>query len=271
MIIWYTIMHTHYQIVSENGTHIFVTFQISNLTSLAKIDPATNVTAQQAVDFITSNTVGSQLPFQIQISPNISVTPSLYNNMAGQVPNTSLCENSTNIQPQPCNCTNNTPNMTLCPNTTDYNPTSCNCSGSLANTTDQSSNVTGFCSQCNCSNDILPGPNDTDIMCPETNCSTTASECTFNVTRCKNYCSQNNLTSTGASFNNVTNITTRLGLSSGAVAGIAIALFILGIIVGVLLQLALGAVVRWCRNSCTLVNFKQPIKYKKQEESVSLT
>ena len=70
-------MHTHYQIVSENGTHIFVTFQISNLTSLAKIDPATNVTAQQAVDFITSNTVGSQLPFQIKISPNVSVTPTL--------------------------------------------------------------------------------------------------------------------------------------------------------------------------------------------------
>ena len=91
-------MHTctHYQIVSENGTHIFVTFQISNLTSLAKIEPATNVTAQQAVDFITSNTIGSQLPFQIQISPNISVTP--YLRVAGRGPAPTVCNDSS------CDC-----------------------------------------------------------------------------------------------------------------------------------------------------------------------
>ena len=120
---------------------------------------------------------------------------------------------------------------------------------------------------------MLPSPNSTEFMCPESNCSTTAAgECAFNATKCTNYCSQNNLTTTGnIGFNNVTNITTRLGLSSGAVAGIAIALFVLGIILGVVLQLVLGLVVRWCRNNCTSVNFKQPIKYKKQEESVAFT
>ena len=81
-----------YQIVSENGTHIFVTFQILNLTSLAKIDPAKIVTAQQAVDYITSNTVGSQLPFRIQISPNVSVTPSL--RVAGRGPAPTACNDS---------------------------------------------------------------------------------------------------------------------------------------------------------------------------------
>ena len=86
-------MHTHsYQIVSENGTHIFATFQISNLTSLAKIDPAKIVTADQAVDYITSNMVGSQLPFQIQISPNVSVTPSL--RVAGRGPAPTACNDS---------------------------------------------------------------------------------------------------------------------------------------------------------------------------------
>ena len=270
-------MHTHIcshklltplQVIRENGTHFTVTFQISNLTSLAKIDPATNVTAQQAVDLITRHTVGSnQLPFQIQIYPNVTITPSFI--VLGRGPEVTQCENDTNIQPQPCNCTNSTPNMTLCPNTTDSNPTSCNCSDSVANTT-QSCNVT--CPQCNCTSDILPCLNNTDSMCPECNCSMTGSECTFNVTRCKNYCSQNNLTSTGSSCNNATaNITNRLGLSSGAVAGIAIALFILGIIVGILVQLVLGAAIRWCRNSCTSVNFRESFKYKKQEESISLT
>ena len=92
----HTHTHTHYQIVSENGTDIFVTLQISNLTSLAKIDPSTNVTAQQAVDLITMNTIGSQLPFQIQISPNISVTPSL--RVAGRGPRPTCNDSS-------CDCT----------------------------------------------------------------------------------------------------------------------------------------------------------------------
>lgn len=193
------------QIIRENGTHFAVTFQISNLSSLAQIDPLTNVTAQQAVDLITgSTTVGSnQLPFQIQIFPNVMVTPTFF--VLGRVPemNVSRCENSTNIRPEPC-------------------------------------------------------------------------KCTFNVTQCKNYCSQNNLTtnigsSGGSSNTTVTNITNRLGLSSGAVAGIAIALFILGIIVGVILQLVLSAVIHCCRKDCTFANFGESFKYKKQEENISLT
>ena len=258
-------LSTLLQIIRENGTHFAVTFQISNLSSLAQIDPTTNITAQQAVDLITGGTtVGSnQLPFQIQISPGVMVTPTFF--VLGRVPevNVSRCENSTNIRPEPCNCTDSTTNnntTTRCLNTTtDSIPMSCNCSDcSMANTT--SPNVTN------------------DGMCPECNCSasTNASECTFNVTQCKNYCSQNNLTtnvgsSGGSSNTTVTNITNRLGLSSGAVAGIAISLFILGIIVGVILQLVLGAVLRCCRKDCTFANFGESFKYKKQEENISLT
>ena len=113
-------MHTHYQIVSENGTHIFVTFHISNLTSLAKIDPATNVTAQQAVDLITSNTIGSQVPFQIQISPNVSVTPSL--RVAGRGPsptcNASFCDCSVPLVNPDGTCS--TPNCATPPDIPSY-------------------------------------------------------------------------------------------------------------------------------------------------------
>ena len=91
----HTNTHTHTctqcQIVSENGTHIFVTFHISNLTSLAKINPMTNVTAQQAVDIITSN----QLPFLIQIAPGVNVNASLH--VAGRGPRPT-CSNSS------CDC-----------------------------------------------------------------------------------------------------------------------------------------------------------------------
>ena len=300
----HTHTHTHslltqLQVIRENGTHFAVTFQISNLTSLAQINPATNITAQQAVDILTqNNTLGSnQLPFQIRIYPNVMVTPTFF--VLGRGPEVqNQCVNNTKPQPQPCNCTDSTHhnNMTLCPNTTD---SACNCSDSMANTT-QFCNVTEICHTCNCSNSavnvtqpcnvnvtescpkcndsstdgVLPCPNNTDSMCPECNCSTTAAgECTFNATQCKSYCPQNNLTSTDSSRSNntLTNITNRLGLSSGAVAGIAIALFILGIIVGVLLQLSLRAMMRWCRNNCTSVNLGQSFKYKKQEESISLS
>ena len=251
------------QVIRENGTHFIVTFQISNMTSLAQIDPLTNVTAQQAVDLITgSTTVGSnQLPFQIQISPGVTVTPTFFVLGRGPEVNANRCENGTNVQPEPCNCTDSTTNnnMTLCPNATDSIPMSCNCSDcSMANTTCPNITNDGMCSECNCST------------------TTDASKCTFNVTQCKNYCSQNNLTmntgsSGGSSNTTVTNITNRLGLSSGAVAGIAIALFILGIIAGVILQLVLGAVVRCCRKDCTFANLGESFKYKKQEENISLT
>ena len=170
--------HTHYQIVSENGTHIDVTFQISNLTSLANVNA---VTAQQAVDLITSNMVGSQLPFKIQISPNVSVIPSLH--VAGRGPM----------------------------------PT------------------------CNCSVDN------------------------------KTNCSVDNKTVTEVTVATVeVNTQLQSGLSSGAVAGIALCLLILGVIIGVILQLTVGVVIRWFRTSGAAVNIGESVKYKKQEESVSL-
>ena len=87
-----------------------VTLQISNLTSLAKIDPSTNVTAQQAVDLIAGNTFLSQAPFQIQISPNVSVTPTLH--VIGRGPaNTTQCNTSN-------------PNTTTVPSTTTI-PSTC--------------------------------------------------------------------------------------------------------------------------------------------------
>ena len=188
------------QVIRENGTHFIVTFQISNMTSLAQIDPLTNVTAQQAVDLITgSTTVGlNQLPFQIQISPGVTVTPTFF--VLGRGPNVSRdrCMNNTNIPPsQPCNCS--------------------------------------------------------------------TSEC--NATQCQRYCSsQTNQTNT---CNNATNITSRL--SNGAVAGIAIALFILGILVGIILQLVLGLVVHWCRSNSGSFKIGDSVKYKKQEDDLKIT
>ena len=103
--------------IRENGTHFFVTFQISNLTSLSQIDPLTNVTAQQAVDLITGNTIGSsQLPFQIQIRPNVWIAPSFI--VLGRGPNATRdrCPNNTNVlpPPQPCNCSTTDCNATTC-------------------------------------------------------------------------------------------------------------------------------------------------------------
>ena len=162
-------MHPHYkhhslQVIRENGTHFVVTFQISNLTSLAQIDPATNVTAQQAVDIITNKMVGSnQLPFQIQIYPNVMITPSFIVLGRGR--------NATRMQCDDC-------------------PTS---------------------------------------------------------------------TPSGAR-----------GLSTGVVVGIAIALFFLGLIVGFVLQLIFGVVVRWCRGSGSF-KIGDSIKYKKQEDDLKIT
>ena len=60
------------------------------------------------------------------------------------------------------------------------------------------------------------------------------------------------------------------GLSTGAVAGIAIALFVLGMIVGVILQLVLGAVVRMCRSNGSM-KIGDSIKYKRQEDDLKIT
>ena len=162
---------THLQIVRENKTHIFVAVQLSNLTSLANIDKATNVTAYSAVQLLTKNAVGSQLPFTIQISPGVSVAPTLH--IAGR-------------------------------------GNRCNSTGNLT------------CPMCNSTSNNTGG--------------------------------------------NVTNITNRLGLSSGAVAGVAIALFVLGLIVGMIAQLFCGVVTRWCRQNRDSVNFGNPFKYKHQDD-----
>ena len=111
----HTHTHTHtHQIPSQNETHIFVDLHISNLTSVAKIDPSTNVTAQQAVDLIAGNGSFSQAPFQIQISPNVSVTPSIH--VAGRGPRQTSC-NVPLVNPDG-NCS--TPNCATPPNVPQY-------------------------------------------------------------------------------------------------------------------------------------------------------
>ena len=78
-----------------------------------------------------------------------------------------------------------------------------------------------------------------------------------------------NCTTNNQTVTEVTN-TQRSGLSDGAVAGIAILLLILGIIIGVILQLTIGVAIRWFRTSSATVNIRETVKYKKQEENVSL-
>ena len=85
---------------------------------------------------------------------------------------------------------------------------------------------------------------------------------TCNCTTCN--CTTNNQTVTEVTS------TQRSGLSDGAVAGIAILLLILGIIIGVILQLTIGMAIRWFRTSSAAVNIGETVKYKKQEENVSL-
>ena len=154
--------HTHIasqQVVSENGTHIDVTFQISNLTSLANIDPSTNVTAYSAVEMLSSNSLSSRLlPFKIRISPNMSVTPQVF--------------------------------------------------------------VLGR------------GANATQRQCDE--CSSSP-------------------------------------LSTGAIAGIAIALFVFGLVLGLLLQLCLGLVLAWCRKNSGSMRIGQAVKYEKHDDDLNIT
>ena len=57
----------------DNGTALFTTAQISNLTAKANISDA--VTALAAVSKIYKNTVGGALPFQIEITSGVMVTP----------------------------------------------------------------------------------------------------------------------------------------------------------------------------------------------------
>ena len=65
------------QIIGENGTYIFVTFHIANLTRLASPPPGTtNVTANQAIQRIISNLAPNRLlPFTIALNASMNVTP----------------------------------------------------------------------------------------------------------------------------------------------------------------------------------------------------
>ena len=69
--------HLSLQIIGENGTYIFVTFHIANLTRLASPPPGTtNVTANQAIQRIISNLApNGSLPFTIALNASMNVTP----------------------------------------------------------------------------------------------------------------------------------------------------------------------------------------------------
>ena len=65
------------QIIGENGTYIFVTFHIANLTHLASPPPGTTIaTANQAIQRIISNLgLNGTLPFTIALNASMNVTP----------------------------------------------------------------------------------------------------------------------------------------------------------------------------------------------------
>lgn len=64
------------QITSTNGTFIFISLQISNLTSLANI--TNRKTALEVYRTILNNSVDGQAPFQIEISSGYVVTPYVF-------------------------------------------------------------------------------------------------------------------------------------------------------------------------------------------------
>lgn len=61
------------QITSENITFLFVSLQISNLTSTANV--TSSITAQEAYNNIMNSTVDGRAPFQIEIRSGVTVTP----------------------------------------------------------------------------------------------------------------------------------------------------------------------------------------------------
>ena len=92
------------QIIHENGTHVFVTFHISNLTSLARTKVDSPVTADMAVQRLTNNTaVNTTLPFLIQIAANVSVSPILHEVGRGNRNRTSNCNSTTSNNGTNCN------------------------------------------------------------------------------------------------------------------------------------------------------------------------
>ena len=83
------------QIIRENGTHVYVTFHISNLTEVALANTPNYVDSQVAVQLLTNNTNGtSTLPFKIEIAENVSVFPLLREVGRGRQNFNASCDNT---------------------------------------------------------------------------------------------------------------------------------------------------------------------------------
>ena len=65
-----------WQVISDNGTFIFASLHISNLTSLAKVNK--RVSAHDAVQLIVSNLSDGRLPFAVELTPSVQVFPILH-------------------------------------------------------------------------------------------------------------------------------------------------------------------------------------------------
>ena len=173
-IINVTRLHTALQIVRENGTHVYVTFHISNLTELARMKVPNSVSSYMAVKLLTNNSnSGVTLPFKIEIAENVSVSPILRE--------VGLGRRNFNAS---CNDNNNSTN------------------------------------------------NGTD--------------------KCKD------------------NITNRLGLNDNVVAGIAVGLFVAGLLLGVILMLVCVCCVCCCRSSSTYdIQRTKPVRYERHKDEIT--
>ena len=161
------------QIIRENGTHVYVTFHISNLTDMAVNNIRNYVNSQVAVQLLTNNTNRtSTLPFKIEIAENVSVFPILREIGRGRRNFNASCDNN--------NSTNN----------------------------------------------------GTD--------------------KCKD------------------NITNRLGLTDGVVAGIAVGLFAAGLLLGVIFMLVCMCCVCCLRSSGTYdIQGTKPVRYERQKDEIT--
>ena len=76
-----------------------------------------------------------------------------------------------------------------------------------------------------------------------------------------------NVTQCNSTNGHTITVVKQLGLSNGTVAGITIALFFIGIIVGIVLQLCVGCLIRSCRSRNGSLRFRLLTnKYKRVEE-----
>lgn len=94
------------QIIRENGTHIVITFHVSNLTNLASSNTPDAVTSDLAVERLRNSTLNTTLPLTIKISENMTVSPFLRDITPGNRNRTFSC-NSTTTNNTNNNCNNN--------------------------------------------------------------------------------------------------------------------------------------------------------------------